>query len=177
MSPYKRLLFWNNSELCWPRFRNFYVYFYFSFHFSPFYYRFLLLSRSASCCSLVKSWLSFIHFQNTEEEGAEARQQVGTCLLIISRLAVMMQTPEAHFIDWNSRFQKHINTSLLNRRRDWANLSCFSAVLSGSSGSEVFWKGSNFLPDKQLENSLKHVTAVHLPVNTVQIISLSLFDI
>jgi len=42
-------------------------------------------------------------------EGEVARQQAATWFLIISRLAVMMQTPEALFIGCNSHYQKHRN--------------------------------------------------------------------
>jgi hypothetical protein len=39
-----------------------------------------------------------------------ARQQAATWFLIIFRLAVMMQTPEAHFIDCNTATLKSTET-------------------------------------------------------------------
>jgi hypothetical protein len=61
----------------------------------------------------LKSWF-FIHFHKMKAGGRKAsevaRQQAATWFLIIFRRAMMMQTPEAHFIDCNSHYQKHRNT-------------------------------------------------------------------
>jgi hypothetical protein len=106
---------------------------------------------------------SFISRRRRRKKGTVARQHAGTCLLIISRLAVMMQTPEAHFRDWNSRFQKHRNTALLNTGQRWAYLGRTSSLRSGLSDLNLFLKWIIFLSDEIFKNSLNHVTTVHLP--------------
>jgi len=91
----------------------FYAYFYFSFLRTLFLRSHsVLLFRPSSCETWIKKLVlhSFPQDEGGRDEGEVARQQAATWFLIISRLAVMMQTPLALFIDCNSHYQKHRNT-------------------------------------------------------------------